>query len=312
MIRVDGNYIFGIPFARFCPLNPDLHDPFKIAGETAIRIVGGIGPFDYSDEADPAAIPLTIKFDNETAETVNVDLSGVADISAVTVAELVAAITLAGPTDIDVSTEAVTGRILFEYGGTGTEPDYIQIYGACAELCDVGQGLGVRFVRVDTLESCGDEPVLKESETISVTDARGKDTSVITDSYRKGSTITIIDTAFDQMLRELIEGGNIDPDTGVYEAPTSEDDKIYFLVEVFYPYYEEGENLEANIAGWYKKVYRKCKGERGGIMHSREFGKTTYTVNVTPYRNILEVLYADLSETPLTIEEYDAYDVYNV
>ena len=67
MFRVDANYIFGIPFVRFCPLNPDLHDPFKIAGETQIRIVGGIGPFDFSDEADPAAIPLIIKFDNATA-----------------------------------------------------------------------------------------------------------------------------------------------------------------------------------------------------------------------------------------------------
>jgi len=314
MLRTDANYIFGLPFARFLPLNPDLHNPTKTAGETQIRIVGGIGPFDFSDEADPSAIPLIIKFDNETAETVNVDLSGAAcaDISAVTVTELVAAITAAGPTDIDVSEEAVTGRILFEYGGTGTEPDYIQIYGACAEICDVGQGLGVRFIRVDTLESCGDEPVLKESETITVTDARGKDTSVVTDSYRKGATATVIDTAFDQMLRELIEGGHIDPVTGVYEVPTSEDDKIYFLIEAFYPYYEEGENLEANIAGWYKKLLRKCKGERGGMMHSREFGKTTYTVNVTPYRNISGVLYGDTSETPLTIEQYDAYDVYNV
>jgi hypothetical protein len=312
MLRIDGNYIFGIPFARFLPLNPDLSDPTKNSGQTAIRIVGGIGPFDFSDEVAPAAVPLTIKFDDNDAETVLVDLTGVGDIAAVTVAELVLAITTAGPTDIDVSIEAVTNRILFEYNGTETEPTYIQVYGACAEIAELGQGLGVRFIRVDTLESCGDEPVLKEAETLTVTDARGKDTSIITDSYRKGCTITIVDTAYDQNLRQLIEGGHINPATGVYEVPTSEDTKLYFLAEAFFPYYEEGENLEANILGWYKTVYRKCKGERGGMNHSREFGKTTYTVNVTPYRNKAGVLYGDSSETPLTIEEYEAYNVYNV
>ena len=312
MFRVDANYIFGIPFVRFCPLNPDLHDPFKIAGETQIRIVGGIGPFDFSDEADPAAIPLTIKFDNATAETVNVDLSGVADIAAVTVAELVIAITAAGPTDIAVSQEAVTGRLLFEYDGTDTEPDYIQIYGACAEITLVGQGLGVRFIHCDTMESFNDVPVIKDSETITTTDAKGKDTSVITDSYRKGATISPIDTAWDYNLRQLIEGGHIDPDTGAYEVPTSEDDKIYFLIEAFIPYYNEGENLEANIAGYIKKVYRKCKGEFSGINHAREFGKPGYTINVTPYRNISEVLYGDTQELPLAVEEFQAYDVENV
>jgi hypothetical protein len=312
MLRTDANYIFGLPFARFMPLNPDLHDPTKNAGQGDIRIVGGIGPFDFSGETTPAAIPLTIKFDNQAEETVNVDLSGVGDIAAVTVAELVIAITTAAPTDIAVSQEAITNRLLFVYNGTEPEPNYIQIYGALAEITEVGQGLGVRFIQVDTLESCGDEPVIKDSETIGVTDARGKETSIISDEFRKGATVTIVDTAFDQMLRQLIEGGHIDPVTGAYEVPTSEDEKIYFLAEIFYPYYEEGENLEANIAGWYKKIYRKCVGKRGGINHAREFGKTTYTINVTPYRNIAGVLYGDTKEDPLTIEQYEAYDVYNV
>jgi len=153
---------------------------------------------------------------------------------------------------------------------------------------------------------------LKESETISVTDARGKETSLMTDSYRKGCTIDNVDTAWDYLIRVLIEGGYIDPDTGAYEVPTSEDSKIYFLIEAFIPYYNEGENLEADMAGWIKKVYRKCKGEFKGANHAREWGKPAYTINVTPYRNISGVLYGDTQELPLTIEEYEAYDVYNV
>jgi hypothetical protein len=312
MLRVNGEYILGIPFIRFLPLNPDLHDPCKIAGETEIRIVGGIGPFDFSDEADRAAIPLTIKFDNNDAETVLVDLTAVADIAAVTVAELVLAITTAGPTDIDVSIEAVTGRILFQYNGTETEPNYIQIYGACAEIAKLGQGLGVRFLHCDTMESFNDVPVIKDSERIAVVDARGKETVMITDSYRQGATIEQIDTAYDLNLRQLLEGGHINPDNGAYEVPTSEDQKIYFLIEAFVPFYNEGENLEANIAGWYKKTYRKCVAEFKGINHQRDWGKPPYTINVTPYRNISGVLYGDTQELPLTIEEYEAYDVYNV
>ena len=113
-VRINAHYVFGILWARLMALNDDLTLP------APDNIIGGVGPFDYSGEADPSAIEMTIKFDNGAEDTQDVDLSGVVDISAVTVAELWAAINAAGFTDITASAQAVTGRLKIIYSGTDT------------------------------------------------------------------------------------------------------------------------------------------------------------------------------------------------
>ncbi len=60
---VNARYSFGLDFFRAMRQNDDLTNP------TPDRIVGGIGPFDFSGYATPAAVPLTIKFDNHAAVT---------------------------------------------------------------------------------------------------------------------------------------------------------------------------------------------------------------------------------------------------
>ena len=106
MLRDTARYGFGLVFARFMPLNDDLTIPIPT------RILGGAGPFDFSGVDNIAAVTLITKIDNGTAETVTVDLSGAADPTEVTVAELFAAINVAGPTDLTASEDGTTGRIM--------------------------------------------------------------------------------------------------------------------------------------------------------------------------------------------------------
>ena len=310
-LREDSKYSFGLVFARFLPLNDDLTIPLPVATDPsgAGALIGGAGPtFDFSDiDSSDDAIPITAKIDNGAEDSQLVDLSGAIDISAVTLVELRDALTAAGITDATFSLQATTNRIQCVFA-TG---DYHQLYGECAEVALFGQGLGILFVKTDTLISLGDTPIVKDEETFTTTDAGGLDTEVISDGYRKGFEAAVVDTAEDWNLRELIEGGEIGDD-GSYEVPTSADSKIYFMVEAFYTQYEEGTNKEADLAGYVQKFHRSCKGAVNERSHEREFADMTYNIKGTAYKTSAGVLYGDTKLIPLTVEEYEALNVETV
>lgn len=304
-LRDNARYAFGLVFARFMPLNDDLTIPIPS------RILGDIGPFDFSGVTNIAAVPFITKIDNGAAETVTIDLSGAVDPSAVTVAELVAAINLASPTDVIASIDVTTNRIKIAYDGTDT-PTYLQVYGEAAKLSFIGQGLGCKFIKTDTLKSLGDTPIVKDEETIPTTDAKGLDTEIISDGYRKGVTAPMVDAAEDWELLAIIEGGHYDETTGAYDVPTSEDEKIYFYVEAYYTRYTKGVNKEADIRSYVQKFIRSCKGAVNDRTHERGWADGNYNIVGTSYKDENDILYADTTLTNLTVEEYEALDVYNV
>jgi hypothetical protein len=305
-VRTSAKYSFGLPFARFMALNDDLTIP------TVVRIIGGAGPFDFSGVTLATEVELNIQFDNGDAEELDIDISGAASQSAVTVAELVDAINTATPTDMLASAEAVTGRLKLECTDTDTPPDYIQVWGECAELAMIGQGFGQAFVKTDTLTSVGDTPMVKDEETFTTTDAKGLDTEVISDGYRKGFEASIVDTAEDWELLALIEGGSYDSVTNTYEVPTSEDFKVYFFAEIFYAQYAKGSNKEADLEGYVKKIFRSCKGAVGDKTHERGFADGNYTIKGTSYKDEDGVMHGDTLLEYLSVTEYEVLDLYNV
>jgi hypothetical protein len=307
--RATARYGFGLVFTRFMPLNDDLTIPIPT------RILGGAGPFDFSGVDNIAAVELITKIDNGAAETVTVDLSGAADPTAVTVAELFAAINVAGPTDLTASEDAITGRIMMAYDDSD-EVGYVQIYGECAEIAMFGQGFGERFVISDTLRTLNDTPVMKDEEVLETTDAKGLDTSVISDGYRKGFEATFVDSAEDWDLLALMEGGyhieSNEDGNEEYDTPTSEDTKIYFFCQLYYTQYTRGENKEGEINNYVQKTFRSCKGTVGESSHERGFMDGNFTIKGTSYKDQDEVLFGDTQRIKYSIEDYLALDVYNV
>lgn len=306
-VRTSARYVFGILWLRLMALNDDLTLP------SPDRIIGGAGPFDFSGIATPAAIPLSINLDNGVVETHNINLvaPAVGDISNVTVAELVAAITAAGFADITASADITTGRLLLVYSGTEAV-SYMQVYGLFARTARIGQGRGCQFIKSNTIETFNITPVRKDEERIPVTDAQGKDTEIITDGYRKGYTGVITDTAVDMDMLSLIEGGDIDPVTGEYTDPTSESEKIYFYIEAFYGKYSEGENKEADMVAVERSFYKSCKGSEGDSTHERNWDKPVYNITGTSYKDENEDIEGASSRLELTIEDWEALDVANV
>lgn len=310
-LRTDAKYSFGLDFTRFLPLNDDLSLPLPVATDIAGKgsLIGGAGPFDFSDiDSSDDAIPITAKIDNGAEDTQTVDLSGAVAIGAVTGTELRDALTAAGLTGATFTLEAVTNRIKCVFA-TGA---YQQLYGECAEVSLFGQGLGIKFITSNTFISLGDTPNVKDEETFTTTDANGIDTEVITDGYRKGVNMVGVDSADDLEMREMIEGGQI-LDDGSYEVPTSQDDKIYFMLEAFYSQYEEGTNKEADLVGYIRKLIRTAKGAVNERSHERDFADMTYAITATSYKDKdNDLLYGDTKYDPITIEEFNALDVDNV
>lgn len=305
MLRDSAEYLAFLKFLRFQPLNYDKTLP-KVT-----RTVGGAGPFDFSGAADPSAVPLTFKTDNGTPVTVNIDVStgyGSVDESAVTVDEVVTAVTAESPTNITASKETGTLYIKFALTTPGTAK-YLQVYGEAAEILLIGQGKTTKFVKADTGQSFNVTPTMKDSEELAIQDSNGKETTLLTDSYKKGDAAEMIDTANDYELRELIEGGVYDPVTETYEDPNSDTEKVYFMIEAFYARYRKGENKENDLIGYIKQVFRSCTGQLGASNHDRNFNPASYSIVATNYTDETGASFGSKYDEKLTRAEYDALHV---
>jgi len=312
-LRSAAEYHFGLTFTRFMPLNGDLTIP------TPTRMFGGVGPFDFSGVANIAAVALTVKLDT-VATSIVVDLSAAVSAAAVTVAELVTALTTqATPALSTLSITASSGtgkngstRIKLESTDTATTPTYIQVYSELATIAGFGQGLGLKFIKSDTLKTAEFTPILKEAQDFTTTDGQGRDTEVHTDSYPKGISGPLVDAAKDPAIKVLMLGGSLNATTGRFEAGTSESTRYYFYMEMYFTYYSEGDNLEANIAGYRQKTIRNAVGSVGAESLGYEWSDGNYTISGLTYKDENGVLWGAEYEDPLTESEYAALNLLTV
>ena len=302
-------YTFGSVMALFTPRNDDKTTP------AADNIVGGIGPFDFSGFADPTKVPFTVKIDSENAVDLEVDLSGASAIGAVTPAELAEALDaafVAKTLDLDASVDSA-GRIKISTTLTTDVPDRVQVYGEGAKVAMFGQGFGMKIVKMDTERTITVSPIVKESETISTTDSKGLDTELITDGYRKGATVSFVDTADDWELLTLIKGGYINED-GEYEAQLPDQSFVSFIAEFYAKQYRKGTNNQGDQTGYVRYLHRNCKGSPSGdSTRERGWMDGNYTFTGVPYTDPADdTMYADFAMAQLTIEEFEALDLANI
>ena len=301
----DARYDYGLVFSRFMPHNADN------TISTPSRVVGGIGPFDFSDAVSSSAVTLKWKIDNATEASDTVDLSTASDINAVTVDELVSAVTTAAPTGLTASKETGTLRFKLAMTTPGTTK-YFQVYGEIAQYSEIGQGLGAKFIKCETGQSDAEEPTMKADETKTVTDANGIDTDLIIPGYRKGAIYTFIDTAHDNELRQLIDGGVYNTTLGTYEEPTLETEKKTFLMEQFYAVYKKGSNKKADRVGYVRELIRTCMGSSKAGTRQNDWATYTYTITSTTYKNESGVFSGDKLSENLTVAQYEALAVTTV
>jgi hypothetical protein len=299
-LKSSAKYVRGISRVRFIPHNGN--GTFPGATSALGGVWGGAGPFDFTAaHAVISAVPIKLKLDNGTEISDTMDLSG-ADEDAVTAADWVAAFTAAtvggGWTN---SVDGTTGRIKV----VNSSGVYAQVYGLAAELAGFGRGIGASFLKSDTLESITVVPNKKADETDTVTDANGNDTDCIIEGYFKGATGALSDTVEDFYLMRLFSGGAIDTN-GAFSFPNSNSVKPYFAIEIYNPYYGEGENKSGEMLGYVKTTVFNCVGDMGDDSLGKSWKKKSYTYTATTYKNAEGVEQTAVKYEYLTLAQYAA------
>lgn len=301
-LRSVAKFQFGCDRVRAIPLNDDKTIP------SPTRIIGGVGPFDFSTAAVPTAVVLKWKIDNGTEQTDTVDITTASDIYNVTVDELVTAITTAAPTGLTASKESVTNRIKLVMTTPGVTV-WFQVYSELAEIVSFGQGLGVKFIKSSTIKTLQLTKTLKEDQTFTTTPADGVDIDVIIEGYQKGFTGVVTDAAEDFEMMELMEGGTIDATTGAYEDPNVNTVARYFYLEAYGRTYGEGTNKEDDLTGKQQIILRTCKASMGDETLQAGFRDKIYNITGTDYVDENDVRYSSIQRKNLTIEAYDALHI---
>lgn len=239
------------------------------------------GPFDFSDAAVPAAVTLQIRTGTGSWVNDTVDLSGVAAIGAVTVAELVTAITTAAVTNLTASAEAGTGKLKLELATPGSAR-WLQVRGEVATYT----GMTALILPGDTHKSIAIAPIFQEGEDLQTIGAVGKIVTVGPDTLRLGSNITITDRAYSDTLLSFIEGGTF-VDNGFtergYNPPGQNDPQPIFTVGAVYGMYHKGSNRQTAPVKYKWFEYPSCTGRRGDIAGDRNAQDITYTIKANQY-----------------------------
>lgn len=310
-LRNDAQYVYGPTIEKFIPQNPDGSTALPYPGKTESAAFSGLGPFDFSGASVIAAVPMTIKIDG-VEESKTLDLSTAVDDSAVTVTELIAAITTAAFTGITASVDSRGYGKLLTAGDAETE--YLQVYGEAAILADFGQGYGLKFITCNTQQNFALNPVNVDDENIEVRDTNAKKTSIIIPGYRDGVTGAFTDTAIDDELRALLTGGSYDSTNKIYLPALPDACKPLLSLEVANKMYLKDKSQAKNYIG--TKLTRafdmSCKEDSSGD-GGENFQTPAFTFSGTPYTipgTTTKV--PDSMTKEYTRAEWDALDYENI
>lgn len=290
---------FGPTIFRLIPNNPDggVTSPARVVSD-------GPGPWDFTGVVDDSAVTVTLKLDNGVVLSETLDLSALT-ITAVTAAQLATAWTAASVTGWTGTVEAETGYFKVAKTTPGAAR-YAQVGGELAQYT----GMRATIIVSDNQKSIAVEAINKDSEVIETIDSNGLSTSINTDGYPTGATITLTDTSFDQEIKALVEGGTfVDDgfDAMVYESPGPASVKPEFTVETINSMYARDANQASNEANYVWRRYKSCKGIVGGEAGDRNFQDQVYTITAVPYRDPLtgDKETKVYSEQILTVSEYE-------
>jgi len=295
-------YVRGISRVRFIPHNGNGTYPGALTG-----VFGGAGPFDFTAAHSViSAVPIKVKLDNAAEISDTIDLSTYTE-TAVTAANLVAAITATSISGITASVDSTTGRVKL-VAATGA---YLQVYGQAAELGGFGRGIGAQFIKCDTLETCEVTPEIKADEKDTVTDALGYDTTCLIEGYVTGATGSFSDTAEDYYLMRLMSGGTIDTN-GAFSYPNRLSVKPYFGVEIFNPVFAKGESKSGEMTGYEKVTVYNAVGTLGTDAFAQTWRKKPHTFAAATYKDAAGTEQTAVKYEYLTLAAYAALDIDNV
>jgi hypothetical protein len=307
-VIIDGKERFATRGLRFQRHNGDGTIP------TARRFLGFANVVDLSGVLTGGDADLTIKIDAGTEMTETVDFSGASDETAITVDEAVTALTASGFSGVTWTKDSKTGRLK----GSSPAGSVIQVTGPLAAALDFGQslkhgGLGLQMFSFfdDQTISIGLPKDIKDKEEIDIEGANGTITRMVIGAMVQGLSPVVTLKQKNYGLLELIQGGKLDRDTGMYDPPLSkESDHPTFYAEIFSPVYSEGSNKLSDVAAYERILLRSMIGMEGDVpIEAKAWAQYAFNLVATEYTDETGVISPAWQEGTVTVEAFDALEV---
>ena len=281
------------------------------------RFVGFANTADLSRVLEDDRAPLIIKIDAEPCVTRTVDFSNALDTSRVTVAEAVAALNNADFPRIVFSSDAATGRLKGAVSA-GSSAIVIQVVSPLAAALDFGQGIKYNGNGLEWRSYFNNEVVsigltkdIQDRETIDTESAKGKVRRMTIPAKTLGKSPVFTMMEKDYFLRELIEGGTLDRETGTYNPPLGGDGgSPSFCVEIFSPMYSKDANTVGDYSGFERIFLRSVTGLEGDVpIEAKSWAQYAYNCTAVGYADEYGEQLPAWEEQSLTIEQFDALRV---
>ena len=282
------------------------------------RILGFSGTVDlsaYVAGGDNAY--LGIKIDNGAEDVRLVDWTPAVNKAAVTVAEMITAITAAAFVNITASADPITGRLMIACTVPGTIV-FLQVFSVsthpnfAAEL-DFGQGqtyggFGAMYLECfDNTKSVSTPNEIKDKEVIETEDGGGTLISVTLPAIIKGKNPVYTMTDNDLRLKYMIMGGTWDPLTSEYKPPLSSQTTYpIFSTWIFSPLYGKGSNKKENFAGFLQfKMESQTGIEADTTLETKALQERAFNCTATEWENSAGTKQPFYSEKNLSETEFN-------
>lgn len=291
--------------------NPDGTRP------TASRFLGFTGTCNLTAVLTADKANMTIKIDG-VSQTKEVDFTAAADITKVTVAEAVTALTALFTTPaITFSLDTATQRLK----GTCATGTYVQVTGALAAALDFGQGIaeagnGLEIIKVfdDRVASIALAKNIVAAQEITQEGSKGTIDTVNIGQKLKGINPVMNINDEDYALLELIEGGTFDRTACTYTPPLNDKQtQPTFWIEIFSPMVGKGSSKFSDSPCEEMLSIPSAMGAEGDVgIESKAFAKYVYNITATGYTDENSVKHPSYNKKQLTKSAFLAMDVENV
>ena len=226
--------------------------------------------------------------------------------------------------------DAFTWEVNITNAINGNDPSYdivpsegriIQIIGKLAAALDFGQGIRHAGNGLEVISFFDDETIsiglpkdVKDKEEIDIEGAKGTISRMIIGAMLQGMSPVVTLKQKDYYLLELIQGGRLDRDNGIYEPPLSrESDHPTFYAEIFSGIYSSGSNKLSDVAGYEKILLRSMIGMEADVpIEAKAWAQYAFNLTATEYSAVIDgetITLPAWQEQTLRLEEFDVFRV---
>lgn len=278
----------------------------------AVTIDAGVYGLFYGGVSYQVSIPVDITLDEDEDTTLIFIASSIGkqeDLPAVNDPVDVTAITPAMPLLTGVFTDVVQGV------NATSIANKIQVVSKLAGALNFGQSARFGGYGLEIISFFDDETIniglpkdVKEKEEIDLEGAKGTITRMIIGAMLQGLSPVVALKKKDYHLLEMIQGGILDRENGIYEPPRSnESEQPTFYAEIFSGLYGAGSSKMGDTVGYERILLRSMSGIEGDVpIDAKAWATYAFNLTATEYTDENGNSFSAWQEQTLSLAQFDA------